>query len=336
MSARAGVIGAGGWGTALALLLHRNGHDVDLWEFFPEYAERMAALRRNPDFLPGVELPEGLRITSDLGTAVRDKDVLVFAMPSHVLRRVAVQVSGFGIGRYLVVTAVKGIENETLLRMSEVLREAWAGLLQPDRIVALSGPSHAEEVSRGIPTAVVAASASEVSGRTVQDLFRGPSFRLYTSADVTGVELGGALKNVIAIAAGISDGVGFGDNTKAALMTRGIAEISRLGAAMGAAPGTFSGLSGTGDLIVTCSSRHSRNRHVGEQIGSGRSLDEVLSGMKMVAEGVRTARSAMDLSLKYKVEMPITREVVEILFNGKDPRHAVAELMTREPKRESS
>ncbi len=335
MSARAGVIGAGGWGTALALLLHRNGHDVDLWEFFPEYAERMAALRRNPDFLPGVEIPEGLRITSDLGAAVRDKDVLVFAVPSHVLRRVAVQVSGFGIGHYLVVSAVKGIENETLLRMSEVLREAWAGLLQPDRIVALSGPSHAEEVSRGIPTAVVAASASEVSGRTVQDLFRGPAFRLYTSADVTGVELGGALKNVIAIAAGISDGVGFGDNTKAALMTRGIAEISRLGAAMGATPGTFSGLSGTGDLIVTCASRHSRNRHVGEQIGSGRSLDEVLSGMKMVAEGVRTARSAMDLSLKHKVEMPIAREVVEILFNGKDPRHAVAELMTREPKKES-
>lgn len=335
MSARIGVIGAGGWGTALSLLLHRNGHDVDLWEFFPEYAERMAALRRNPDFLPGVEIPEGLRITSDLGSAVRDKDVLVFAVPSHVLRRVAVQVSGFGIGRYLVVSAVKGIENETLLRMSEVLREAWAGLLQPDRIVALSGPSHAEEVSRGIPTAVVAASASEVSGRAVQDLFRGPSFRLYTSSDVTGVELGGALKNVIAIAAGISDGVGFGDNTKAALMTRGIAEISRLGEAMGAAPGTFSGLSGTGDLIVTCSSRHSRNRLVGEQIGSGRSLDEVLSGMKMVAEGVRTARSAMDLSRKHRVEMPITAEVVEILFNGKDPRRAVAELMTREPKKES-
>ncbi|MDM7926063.1 MAG: NAD(P)H-dependent glycerol-3-phosphate dehydrogenase [bacterium] len=335
MSARIGVIGAGGWGTALSLLLHRNGHDVDLWEFFPEYAERMAALRRNPDFLPGVEIPEGLRITSDLGAAVRDKDALVFAVPSHVLRRVAVQVSGFGIGRYLVISAVKGIENETLLRMSEVLREAWAGLLQPDRIVALSGPSHAEEVSRGIPTAVVAASASEVSSRTVQDLFRGPSFRLYTSSDVIGVELGGALKNVIAIAAGISDGVGFGDNTKAALMTRGIAEISRLGEAMGAAPGTFSGLSGTGDLIVTCSSRHSRNRLVGEQIGSGRSLDEVLSGMKMVAEGVRTARSAMDLSRKHRVEMPITREVVEILFNGKDPRRAVAELMTREPKKES-
>jgi glycerol-3-phosphate dehydrogenase (NAD(P)+) len=336
LSARAGVIGAGGWGTALALLLHRNGHEVDLWEFFPEYAQRMVALRRNPDFLPGVEIPEGLRITSDLGAAVRDKDVLVFAVPSHALRRVAVQVSTFGVGRYLVITAVKGIENESLLRMSEVLRQAWADLLQPDRIVVLSGPSHAEEVSRGIPTAVVAASVSEMSGRAVQEFFRGPAFRLYTSPDVVGVELGGALKNVIAIAAGISDGVGFGDNTKAALMTRGIVEITRLGLAMGAAPGTFSGLSGVGDLIVTCASRHSRNRYVGEQIGAGRSLDEVLSGMKMVAEGVRTTRSAMDLSVKYGVDMPITREVHEILFNGKDPKHAVAELMTREPKKESS
>jgi glycerol-3-phosphate dehydrogenase (NAD(P)+) len=334
LSARAGVIGAGGWGTALALLLQRNGHDVDLWEFFPEYAERMARLRKNPDFLPGIDLPDGLRITSDLGTAVRDKDVLVFAMPSHVLRRVAVQISAFGMGRFLAVSAVKGIENETLLRMSEVLRQAWANLLHPDRIVVLSGPSHAEEVSRGIPTAVVAASSSEASARTVQDLFRGPTFRPYTSSDVTGVELGGALKNVIAIAAGISDGVGFGDNTKAAIMTRGIVEITRLGAAMGAMPVTFSGLSGVGDLIVTCTSRHSRNRYVGERIGAGRPLDEVLGGMKMVAEGVRTARSAMDLSVKYRVDMPITREVFEILFNGKDPKRAVAELMTREPKAE--
>jgi glycerol-3-phosphate dehydrogenase (NAD(P)+) len=336
LTARAGVIGAGGWGTALACLLRRNGHDVDLWEFFPEYAERMARLRKNPDFLPGVDLPDGLRVTSDLAAAVRDKDVLVFAVPSHVLRRVAVQISSFGIGRFLAVSAVKGIENDTLLRMSEVLREAWAGLLQPDRIVVLSGPSHAEEVSRGIPTVVVAASASEASARTVQDLFRGPTFRPYTSTDVTGVELGGALKNVIAIAAGISDGVGFGDNTKAAIMTRGIVEITRLGTALGAQPGTFAGLSGIGDLIVTCTSRHSRNRAVGERIGAGETLDRVLAGMKMVAEGVRTARSAVDLSVKHGVDMPITREVFEILFNAKDPKRAVAELMTREPKKESS
>jgi glycerol-3-phosphate dehydrogenase (NAD(P)+) len=331
---RIGIIGAGGWGTALALQIHQNGHEVDLWEFFPDYAGHMERLRENPDFLPGIPIPDSIRITSDLGSAVHDKEVLVFAVPSHVMRRVAVQISSYGFGKALLVSASKGIENDTLHRMSEVILQAYANRIDPGRIVALSGPSHAEEVSRGIPTLVVAASTSEDSACQVRDVIRSPSFRVYTSADVVGVELGGALKNIIAIAAGISDGVGFGDNTKAALMTRGIVEITRLGAAMGANPATFSGLSGMGDLIVTCTSRHSRNRRIGEQIGMGKSLAEVLDGMKMVAEGIRTTRSAVDLARKHRISMPITQEVHDILFRGKNPKQAVYDLMTRDPKAE--
>jgi glycerol-3-phosphate dehydrogenase (NAD(P)+) len=334
MKTKIGVLGAGGWGTALALLLHQNGHLVELWEFFPDYAECMERTRRNPDFLPDVVLPKDIRITGDLGSVVQDKEILVFAVPSHVVRRVAVQLSTYGMGKALLVSASKGIENDTLLRMSEVILQAYANRMDRDRIVALSGPSHAEEVSRGIPTLVVAASSSEESARRIRDVFMSPSFRVYTSADLIGVELGGSLKNIIAIAAGISDGVGFGDNTKAALMIRGIVEITRLGTSMGANPATFSGLSGMGDLIVTCTSRHSRNRHVGEQIGKGKTLSEVLDGMLMVAEGVRTTRSAVDLSVKHNVDMPITREVFEMLFNGKDPKKAVFDLMTRIPKAE--
>jgi glycerol-3-phosphate dehydrogenase (NAD(P)+) len=334
VSLRIGVLGAGGWGTALSLLLHQNGNAVDLWEFFPEYAERMARLRENPDFLPGIPLPEGIRITSDLSLAVPGKDVLVIAVPSHTMRQVALQVSSLGLGKSLFVSASKGIENDSLLRMSEVIGQAFSGRLAPERIAVLSGPSHAEEVGRGIPTVVVAASASAESAALARNVFRSPSFRVYTSSDVIGVELGGSFKNIIAIAAGIGDGVGFGDNTKAAIMIRGIVEITRLGEAMGASPKTFAGLSGMGDLIVTCTSRHSRNRYVGEQVGRGKPLEEVLAGMKMVAEGVRTTRSAVDLAAKHGVDMPITREVFEILFNRKDPKKAVFDLMTRDPKAE--
>jgi glycerol-3-phosphate dehydrogenase (NAD(P)+) len=334
VKSKIGVLGAGGWGTALSLLLHQNGHKVELWEFFPDYAERMKKLRQNPDFLPGVALPDDIRITSDLSSAVHDKELLVFAVPSHVMRILAVQISSYGLGKTILVSASKGIENETLLRMSEVILQAYVDRMDPDRIVVLSGPSHAEEVSQGIPTLVVAASASEESARKVQEVFGSPAFRVYTSPDVIGVELGGSLKNIIAIAAGISDGVGFGDNTKAALMIRGIVEITRLGTSMGANPATFAGLSGMGDLIVTCTSRHSRNRRVGEQIGKGKTLKEVLDGMLMVAEGVRTTRSAVDLSKKFNVDMPITEEVFEILYNGKNPKKAVYDLMTRNPKAE--
>jgi glycerol-3-phosphate dehydrogenase (NAD(P)+) len=333
VKARIGVLGAGGWGTALSLQLSRNGHEVELWEYRPEYAEILDRTRRNPDFLPGVAIPDNIRITSDLDTALSQKEILLVTLPSHVVRSVADRISAGRIGNAVVVSAGKGIENDSLLRMSQVLTDRIRGLSQ-DRIVVLSGPSHAEEVSRNIPTVVVAASSSGDSAKRVQDVFRGPAFRVYTSSDVVGVELGGSFKNIIAIAAGISDGVGFGDNTKAAIMIRGIVEITRLGTVLGANPATFAGLSGMGDLIVTCTSRHSRNRYVGEQVGAGKSLDEVLNGMKMVAEGVRTTRSAADLAGKHGVDMPITSEVFEILFNGKNPKKAVADLMNRDPKAE--
>lgn len=333
MKARIGILGAGGWGTALSLLLNRNGHDVDLWEFLPGYAEILDRTRLNPDFLPGVAIPDQVRITSDLDSAVTGKDVLLITVPSHVVRSVAGRIAPDHVGDAVVVSASKGIENDSLLRMSQVLSAAIKGL-PADRIVSLSGPSHAEEVSRGMPTVVVAASTSDASALRVQNIFRSPEFRVYTSSDVVGVELGGSFKNIIAIAAGISDGVGFGDNTKAAIMIRGIVEMTRLGVVMGAKPSTFAGLSGMGDLIVTCTSYHSRNRYVGEQIGRGKSLDEVLQGMKMVAEGVRTTRSVMDLARKHSVEMPITGEVFEILFNHKNPKQAVFDLMNRDPKAE--
>lgn len=336
MNVRIGILGAGGWGTALSLLLCQNGHVVALWEYSPEYAQKMATLRQNPDFLPNVHIPEAIHITSDLKSVVEKKDVLLFAVPSHVFREVAIRTLECEIPKHaLFISAVKGIENETLLRMSEVLKELYGEFILDDQIVVLSGPSHAEEVSRNIPTAIVAASDSTASAEKVQHIFMNPFFRVYTSNDVVGVELGGALKNIIAIAAGISDGVGYGDNTKAALMTRGIVEIARLGTAMGAQANTFYGLSGIGDLIVTCTSKYSRNRFVGEQIGKGRTLDDILKEMKMVAEGVRTTRSAVALAKKYGVEMPITQEVYEILFHNKNPKKAVYDLMTRTPKPES-
>lgn len=333
MAVKIGILGAGSWGTALAVLLESNGHEVSLWEFREDAARRLAEKRENIDFLPGVKIPPGVSITTNLKMAAQDKEFLFVVVPSHVVRSVAEQLSEIRIEGATVVSCSKGIENETLLRMSDVLSGTIPDL-PVDRIVALSGPSHAEEVGRRIPTVVVAASTNSESAKKVQDVLMSPVFRVYTNEDIVGVELGGALKNIIAIAAGMSDGVGFGDNTKAALLDRGIVEITRLGTAMGANPMTFAGLSGMGDLIVTCTSRHSRNRYVGEQIGRGKSLQEVLDSMVMVAEGVRTTRSAYDLSLKLGVTMPITEEVYRILFEGKEPRKAVYDLMTRDPKAE--
>lgn len=333
MKMKIGVLGAGSWGTALAVLLYKNGHDVILWEFQEDVARRLVEMRENVDFLPGVKIPKEITISSDLEEVVVEKDILLVMVPSHVVRSVSEQVSRFTLGEPLLVSCSKGIENDTLLRMSEVLTQTIPGL-PTDRIVVLSGPSHAEEVGRGIPTVVTAASTGRVSSRQIQEIFMNPAFRVYSSDDVIGVELGGALKNSIAIAAGIADGVGFGDNTKAALLTRGMVEITRLGTAMGANPLTFAGLSGIGDLIVTCTSRHSRNRYVGEEIGKGKSLQEVLDNMVMVAEGVRTTTSAVDLSKRYGIEMPITEEVYRVLFEGKDPKRAVYDLMTRDPKSE--
>jgi len=333
MSFRVGVLGAGGWGTALSLLLHQNKHDVTLWEYNTDLAERLRTTRQNPDYLPGVLIPREMAITSNIREAASDRDILVITLPSHVVRETMKQLAGVPLGDALIVSGTKGIENSTLLRISEILKSTVAGL-SDDRIVALSGPSHAEEVARGIPTVVVAASRNPKASHRVQEVFMNPAFRVYSSEDIVGVELGGALKNVIAVAAGINDGVGFGDNTKAALITRGIVEMTRLGSAMGANPSTFAGLSGMGDLIVTCWSRHSRNRHVGEQIGKGRKLDNILEEMKMVAEGVRTTRSVYDLSRKHSIEMPISTEVYRMLFEGKEPKKAVYDLMTRNRKAE--
>ncbi|MBN2029383.1 NAD(P)H-dependent glycerol-3-phosphate dehydrogenase [bacterium] len=333
MKAKIGILGAGGWGTALALLLHSNGHTVSLWEYRDEAVQKLIETRENRDFLPGVSIPEAIHISSHLATVVFDKALIVVALPSHVVRAVCEQLSDFPLDRVIVVSGSKGIENRTLCRMSEIFIDTLKHLTE-DQIVVLSGPSHAEEVGRKMPTVVVAASKNPASSKTIQDVFKSPTFRVYTNDDVVGVELGGSLKNIIAIAAGISDGVGFGDNTKAALIDRGIVEITRLGVAMGANPLTFAGLSGMGDLIVTCMSRHSRNRYLGEQIGKGKKLQKVLNEMIMVAEGVKTTRSAMDLSKKYQVDMPITHEVYQVLFEDKEPKEAVYDLMTRESKAE--
>lgn len=332
---RVGIIGAGGWGTALAILLHGNGHQVRMWEFRPEVAKELAIRRENRQLLPGVRIPEAILITADLEQVALEAELVVVAVPSHTMREVARRLRPLpAMATAPVVSATKGIENGSLMRMTEVLLEEIPQL-DANRLVALSGPSHAEEVSRGISTAVVCACPCEEGARVAQRTFMSKTFRVYTSADVIGVELGGALKNVIAIAAGICDGAGFGDNTKAALQPRGLVEIVRLGVKLGANPLTFAGLTGMGDLIVTCMSKYSRNRYLGEQIGKGRTLEQVLGEMVMVAEGVRTTRSAYELSRRHNVEMPITQEVYRILFEGKDPRTALEDLMTRDAKTEA-
>jgi len=328
------VLGAGSWGIALSLVLDYNGHQVKLWEFRPDAAERLQKTRDAKEFLPGIMLPPSIQVINDFQVACADADILVIAVPSHVVRSVGERLNQIHFNNPpVLINVAKGIENETLMRMSEVLQQTitWAN---PTNIVTLSGPSHAEEVSRKIPTAIVSASKNMAAAELVQQTFMNEFFRVYTNSDIVGVELGGALKNIIAIAAGICDGAGFGDNTKAALQPRGLVEIVRLGMAMGADPITFAGLSGMGDLIVTCMSRHSRNRYVGEQIGKGRKLDDILKEMVMVAEGVKTTKSAYALSKKYQVEMPITEQVYQILFEGKDAKVALKELMLRGPKEE--
>lgn len=330
---KVGILGAGSWGTALALLLYSNGHQVSLWEFREDAARQLDHIRENLEFLPGIALPKGIEITSDLALAVADTDMLVVAVPSHVVRPVIQQLPVFKSAP-IIVNVAKGIENDTLLRMSQVIEENIQGV-PGEKIATLSGPSHAEEVSRQIPTAIVAASSSMTTAETVQHVFLNNYFRVYRSQDLVAVELGGSLKNIIAVAAGICDGAGFGDNTKAALQPRGLVEMARLGVKMGANKMTFAGLSGMGDLIVTCMSRHSRNRYLGEQIGKGRTLPDVLDEMVMVAEGVKTTRSAYQLSQKYEIELPITEQVYKILFEDQNPKEAMYELMLRNPKEES-
>jgi glycerol-3-phosphate dehydrogenase (NAD(P)+) len=327
------VLGAGGWGTTLAILLHYNGHNVTLWEFQKRYSKVLDKTRVNKTFLPGIKIPNEIIITHDLEEASSNKNLIVLAVPSQFLRSVIKNVKPSDIKDAIFVNVSKGIENKSLMTMSQMLKDEIP-TLDEGQIGVLSGPSHAEEVSRRIPTAVVAASKNQDTSKSIQSAFMTSYFRVYSSTDPLGVELGGSFKNVIAIGAGIIDGAKFGDNTKAAIMTRGVAEIARLGVAIGACPETFSGLSGMGDLIVTCMSRHSRNRYVGEQIGAGKKLKDVLKSMEMVAEGVETSRSASELATKFEVETPITNEVYKILFEDKDPVKATTDLMTRDMKTE--
>ena len=325
------VLGAGGWGTTLAVLLHYNGHNVTLWEYKKSYAKELSKRRENKIYLPGIIIPDEIKITSDLEESTSDKNLIVLAVPSQFLRKVVEKIDYHSIKDTILVSVSKGIEKETLMTMSQMMKDVHHRLSK-EQIGVLSGPSHAEEVSKRIPTAVVAASIEKETSQTIQTVFMNSFFRVYKSTDILGVELGGAFKNVIAIGAGIIDGAGFGDNTKAAIMTRGVAEISRLGLVMGARPETFAGLSGMGDLIVTCMSKHSRNRYVGEQIGRGKKLKEVLKSMEMVAEGVETTKSVNQLAARYKVETPIANEVYQILFEDKDPIKATTDLMTRDMK----
>lgn len=323
------VIGDGGWGTALALVLARKGHAVTVWGAFADYIEEIRAGRTNPRFLPGVELPPEIEFTVDRAAAA-SADAVVIAVPSRYFADV---VSSFAphIRRHTpAVSVTKGLDQRTGHRMTELAEE----LLGRRAVAALSGPSHAEEVARGIPSAVVVGCADGSIATLFQDLFMSPAFRVYTSDDVIGVEFGGALKNVIAIAAGACDGIGFGDNSKAALMTRGLAEISRLGCALGAHPATFAGLSGMGDLVVTCTSRHSRNRGVGERLGRGETWEQIQRGMVQVAEGVWTSGTARMLARERKVDVPITEAVYAVIYEGKSPHKAVEELLTREAKPE--
>lgn len=320
------VIGAGSWGTALSLTLAQNCPSVTMWARREELAVQISNTKENTDYLPGVILPEQVSVTSDMEQAVREKDVVLLVVPSHTVRATARLIAPYLKQNAIIVSCAKGLEEETFLRMSEVLVEE---LPQHTHTAVLSGPNHAEEVGRRIPSATVVSAGKRQAAETVQDLLMTPFFRAYTNPDMAGVELGGALKNVIALSAGIAEGLGFGDNTKAALMTRGLTEIARLGMRMGADILTFAGLSGIGDLVVTCTSRHSRNRYLGVEIGRGKTANEVLSSMRMVVEGVRTTGAAWQLSQRYAVEMPITCQTHRILFENKDPRTAVEDLMRR-------
>lgn len=327
---RVTVIGDGGWGTALALIARRNGHAVTVWGPFPEYLREIAERGENARYLPGIPLPPDIRWEPDRDAAVRTADAVFLAVPSQFFAGVVRAFAGAIPAAATVVSVTKGLDRDTHRRMTEVA----GALLGREDLCALSGPSFAEEVARGLPTAVVSASRNPAAAEAAQRLLRGPVFRVYTTDDVVGVELGGALKNVIALAAGISDGLGFGNNTKAALATRGLAEMARLGRALGARAETFAGLSGMGDLMLTCTGRLSRNRAVGERIGRGEPLPAILSGMRQVAEGVINCANARALAADAGVTMPIADAVHAILHEGRPPLDAVRELMGRDPRPE--
>lgn len=325
-----GIIGAGSWGTAIGVLLSKKGYSVKMWDRKKETLDEINISRENIKYLPGVLIPSGLSAVASLEECVSGVDIIVIAVPSQAVRSVCEQFKDLVSDNQIFVSLAKGIEIGSLKRMSEILEEYFPN----NKITVLSGPSHAEEVSRDIPTTVTVACKDRETAEFIQDTFITPKFRVYTNPDVAGVEIGGAIKNIIALAAGISDGLGYGDNTKAALMTRGIAEIAKAGVAAGAEPLTFAGLSGIGDLIVTCTSMHSRNRRAGILIGKGKSVEEALEEIGMVVEGVNTTKSAYELSKKINIEMPITHELYKVLFEGKNAKYAVSELMLRDKKHE--
>lgn len=330
--ARIGIIGAGSWGTALGLLAHKNGHQVVIWSIIKEEVEMLRVKRQHETKLPGVLLPDEIVITNDLEEAMEAQDVLVLAVPSAFTRNTAKSMKVFLKDGQIVMNVAKGIEEHTMMTLSEIIEEE----LPKAQVAVMSGPSHAEEVGIGLPTNIVVSARKKAVADYLQELFMSPVFRVYTNPDILGVELGGSLKNVIALAAGTADGLGYGDNTKAALITRGIAEITRLGIAMGASAETFSGLTGIGDLIVTCASRHSRNRKAGYLIGQGYTMEEAMNEVNMVVEGVYSAKAAMELAAKYQVEMPIVEQVNKVLFENKSAKEAVLELMLRDKKTETS
>lgn len=330
MSNKIAVIGSGGWGTAAAIQLNKNGHDVTLWSWQEDESTRLRSELENKEFLPGVKIPANINFTSDI-SCVSGKDLIVLVTPSKVIRSTAKAMSPFVDSNTTIVILSKGIEDNSLKTLSEVVSEE----IPLASVAVMSGPSHAEEVARGIPTTNIVASRDIKKAEFIQNIFMSETFRVYTGSDVIGVELGGALKNVIALCAGILDGVGFGDNTKAALMTRGLTEIARLGEKMGAVRDTFWGLSGVGDLIVTCTSMHSRNRRAGILIGKGKTVEEAIEEVHMVVEGIVNCRAAYELSKKYNVDMPIVTEAYNVLCNNKNPKDAVTDLMIRDKKQEN-
>ncbi len=329
MTEKIGVVGAGAWGTALAMLLSDKGHEVTLWVYEKDLAGEMERTRENRVYLPGFTLPGPIKITSALDTAVKDKAIVLSVVPSHTARAVSKQFAPFLSKDAILVSASKGIEIDTLMPLSEVFKDVLPRQFH-DRLCFLSGPSFAKEVAQKMPTAVALASYVPEAGRKAQEVFSSAYFRVYTNSDVIGVELAGSLKNVVAIAAGVLEGMGYGYNTMAALLTRGLAEMARLGIAMGGNLQTFSGLAGMGDLVLTCTGGLSRNRTLGTRLGKGEKLGDIMNGMKTVAEGVKTAKAARDLARKFNVEMPIVDEVCQLLYEGKEPKQAVRDLMSRE------
>ena len=330
--AKISVIGSGGWGIALTILLHKNRHDLTIWSFDKREAEELKTTRENKTKLPNILLPEDIKVTDDLKEAVDNKDVLILAVPSKAIRSVSKSLKDIIKDNQIIVNVAKGLEEDTLKTMTDIIEEELKG--KNPQVAVLSGPSHAEEVGKGIPTTCVVSAHNKELTLYLQNIFMNPSFRVYTSPDMLGVEIGGALKNVIALAAGIADGLNYGDNTKAALITRGIKEISLLGVAMGGEQSTFYGLTGLGDLIVTCASMHSRNRTAGILLGQGKTLDEAIKEVNMVVEGVYSAKSALMAAKKYNVEIPIIEQVNAVLFENKNAAEAVNELMIRDKKLE--